>query len=441
MIKEKLYTYLSEDGMEGVLTYMPLYRYLSLFQYSGYVYTQLIENSDGIGSQYNPPQHIWYSTVNEYYIDPLQGTGETNSSRKMMKFYVDPNFPDYTGHTYVTYANPEYAPRAFTLGLLSREYFLKNRFRWSGRSQSYKNGKILQEWYFDAEGKQVKSVDYEYKDVYLDDYSLCIYTVGLQFGTNHDVYTHLSQEFFGMNLLRKKSITEYDDNWNVNVRENELYEHDEAGYLKKKISILSDKDSLVTSYRYLEKTPALITDIEQQLHKSEGTKCIKYKHIDYRMQTSWSATKPYPVVSAYSVGTDPLHLEERELYPKYDRYGNPVQIIKDGVSIIYIWGYNGQHLVAKIENATLIDIEGIIGKINIDTFQPSREELHALRVLLPQARVTSFTYKPFVGITSITNPQGIHTYYEYDSKGRLQIVRNDDGEVEQVYDYQYSVTN
>lgn len=439
--KEILYTYLSEDGMEGVLMYMPFYRYLSMFQYGNYVYTQLVENSDGIGSQYNPSQHIWYSTVNEYYIDPLKGTVETNSPRKMMKFYVDPNSPDYTGYTYVTSTNPEYAPNAFTLGLLSREYFLKNRFCWSGRSQSYKNGKILEEWYFNAEGKPVKFVDYEYRDVYPQDYSLCMYTSGLQFGTNHDVYTHLSREFFGMNLLRKKSITEYGDNWNVNVREEELYEHDEAGYLKKKISILSNNDSLVTSYRYLDEIPSLITDIEQQLRKSKGTKYIKSEHIDYRMQTSSFVTKPWPVVSAYSVGTDPLHLEEREIYPIYDRYGNPVQIIKDGVSVIYIWGYNGQHLVAKIENATLADLVGIIGEINIDTFQPSREELHALRVLLPQARVTSYTYKPLVGITSITNYQGIHTYYEYDPLGRLQIIRDDDGEVERIYDYQYSITN
>jgi YD repeat-containing protein len=54
------------------------------------------------------------------------------------------------------------------------------------------------------------------------------------------------------------------------------------------------------------------------------------------------------------------------------------------------------------------------------------------------ALITTYTYNPLVGITSQTDPNGVATYYEYDSMGRLWRINNDKGNVLKQYDYHYS---
>jgi YD repeat-containing protein len=53
------------------------------------------------------------------------------------------------------------------------------------------------------------------------------------------------------------------------------------------------------------------------------------------------------------------------------------------------------------------------------------------------AQMTSYTYRPLVGMTSQTDANGIVTYFEYDSFGRLQVVKDSDGNIVKANAYHY----
>jgi len=54
--------------------------------------------------------------------------------------------------------------------------------------------------------------------------------------------------------------------------------------------------------------------------------------------------------------------------------------------------------------------------------------------------ITTYMYKPLVGITKTTDPRGVTTYYEYDTFNRLKqtyIVENGEKKILQKYDYHF----
>jgi YD repeat-containing protein len=60
-----------------------------------------------------------------------------------------------------------------------------------------------------------------------------------------------------------------------------------------------------------------------------------------------------------------------------------------------------------------------------------------LKASLPNAFITSYTYKPLVGMTSQTDAKGMTTYYEYDAFQRLKAVKDQNGNILKQTDYHY----
>jgi hypothetical protein len=152
-------------------------------------------------------------------------------------------------------------------------------------------------------------------------------------------------------------------------------------------------------------------------------------------------------------GSQPL--EDRIIYHNYDNNGNPIEVSKkDGTKIYYVWGYNQTQPIAKIEGYTATDLANTNSLINTAVMASNsdndrcldseicdekelRNTLNTLRNSLPNAQVTTFTYDPLIGVTSITDPRGETIYYSYDFFNRLQFVKDKDGNILSKNEYNY----
>ena len=141
------------------------------------------------------------------------------------------------------------------------------------------------------------------------------------------------------------------------------------------------------------------------------------------------------------------NVEERIAYELYDNFGNLLQYrIDDNTPVTYLWGYhNKTYPVAKVINAEFTQVQSILTNSEYQeminsatTDQRMRQILQKVRTQLPNAMVTSYTYKQGVGISSTTDPRGYTMYYEYDDSQRLKFVRDAQGNIlsENSYHYQ-----
>lgn len=182
---------------------------------------------------------------------------------------------------------------------------------------------------------------------------------------------------------------------------------------------------------------------------------LSEKITDYKMfqlgNTSYSSALPEfeRIKKGSNVSEDAL------IYQKFDGRGNPTQYIEHGGSPIRIvWGYNGMYPIAKIANAPLNDssfedyVNGIVNASNLDNSNciglnsecneaSLRYQANRIRTDFPDTKVSSYTYDPLIGITSMTDVKGIVEYYQYDHFGRLVLVQDQNGAILKKIDYKY----
>jgi hypothetical protein len=121
-------------------------------------------------------------------------------------------------------------------------------------------------------------------------------------------------------------------------------------------------------------------------------------------------------------------------YDKYDESGNILQYSKkDGLPVAVVWGYNKTYPIATIEGITYdqltaaVSLSGIISASDEDAADPSKEGalLDALSNFrntpsLSDKQITTYTYDPVIGLTSMTPPSGIRKTFVYDGSNRLK---------------------
>jgi hypothetical protein len=194
-----------------------------------------------------------------------------------------------------------------------------------------------------------------------------------------------------------------------------------------------------------------------------------------------------PVSNTNTIITKDVDYKEEETYTFNG--GNIAEIIgKNGVRTAYLWGYNSTEPVAQVINAKQNQIyynsfetaggivgdaktgskylasgsyvipytppaDGAIYKMSYWYWSASKwnfsgelpfsstitngTQLDEIRVYPLGANVTTYTYDIGKGVTSITDHNGLTSYFEYDKLGRFTVERDDTKKIKRNYGYYY----
>lgn len=133
------------------------------------------------------------------------------------------------------------------------------------------------------------------------------------------------------------------------------------------------------------------------------------------------------------------HEKARFLYSTKGRVIEEVQDSGQNVPTAYVWGYGDVYPVAKIVGAHFSQVLGVIDTGAIQSVRTDAALRSALAPLrnIPGAQVTIYTYRPYVGISSVTDMNNRTTYYDYDKFYRLADIKDFNGNILKTYQYNY----
>lgn len=294
---------------------------------------------------------------------------------------------------------------------------------------------------------------------YKTDYRLYKEVLGYSVRKNYDDVLQTLTEIDNLDIMSYKNISYwfyqdskttkvYDINGQNPIITTENYFYDNPAHLQltRKETIGSDNKTAKEQIYYAN--DLALTDLVNQYRISEPVKIENYinniltntKQTDY---INWGNNLIQPQYIKTALGANTF--ENSIQFHSYDNLnGNVTELTgKDNVHVVYLWGYSGKYPIAEIKNATLADVTsaltGTTPVVISSSITPDMTKVEALRTSsnLTGVQITTFTYKPLVGILTKTDPRGVTTYYEYDNFNRLKSIKDKDGKIIQNLDYNY----
>jgi YD repeat-containing protein len=216
----------------------------------------------------------------------------------------------------------------------------------------------------------------------------------------------------------------------------------------KGVYFLNKRDIINSPVEYIEKSNDKI--IKGQIITYNLSNNIVTQDKFYEWFNTPTASYIYLTMNQTAFNKDAAYLERYKYI--YDLNANLLEMNKKGdISVSYYWGYNNIYPVVKACNVSNGDLytkvnlamQNVSMNSNTWILDPVSEKSKwalfntKLRQELPSTMITTYTYKPLVGITSETDENGKTTYYIYDEFGRLQYIKDQDLITIQEFKYHY----
>jgi YD repeat-containing protein len=294
------------------------------------------------------------------------------------------------------------------------------------------------------------------------------YNQEIDFYSGHFYYS-VGQTSQGKKVLTTTIETDYDSNEAPTTVKTTTYGYQNPLHNQvTKTEITNSKaETLRTqlSYPQDQVTTGQVTEMQKLITQNKIDKPVKTETFVNNVQTSESMTKyeestatggallPKEIhTSKGTVETFPFTAANRKInFTLYDTdvvngvtVGNANVLeysLENGTPVSIIWGYNKTQPIAKIENATYSQVISYVTNLqnisNTGTETDLIAALNSLRTSLPNAMVTTYTYKLLIGVSTITDPKGDTITYSYDTAGRLEFVKDAQGNLLSQNQYRY----
>lgn len=317
-------------------------------------------------------------------------------------------------------------------------------------SHSNRRGKLLSEKFYDKVNTLIKTINYRYSTInsgYMNIASEHILTLTygggdfIPLGWLNKVYTYSY-------LLNSERDTTYSQTGTGYYHTKKDITYNNNKLIKTETEISSQGGAVITSIDYPSDDTAYtwMTDrhILSIILKKDVTSGGKTRKEKYHYDRT-SSDIPYVKDIKTNYGdADKLEYQVNLT----DVYGNPVEIVTNGMKSVLYWGMWGQQLVGRIDNISNEQAMAV-GMPDARTFSQNNEywayhiELNYFR-LPPTAHIHSYSYTGSGELESSMEPTGFTTYYKYDGLDRLREVYHFDNtqngttkRIMHVYDYQY----
>jgi YD repeat-containing protein len=166
----------------------------------------------------------------------------------------------------------------------------------------------------------------------------------------------------------------------------------------------------------------------------------------YKLDTSTPLTDYEPAKIVSGLVTPDERCSQQAEFECYNQYGKPNSITTNSSKTAYFWAYAGRYPTIMVEGVSMQEIiatkiiESVVLSYLTDVYVEEFGICDAIKQTFPNAQITTYTYKPLIGMTSKTDPNGFTTYYDYDAFGRLKeayYYENGAKKVLETYDYHY----
>lgn len=421
-------------------------------------------NRPKIGLELNSTAYVLYSKVEE----AITGNGKTISEYSNFN-----EFPDLLEK--LDFLNAAgYATQAELKVLKDTKFPSINVI-----SQSHRRGLLTKKTVKDNAGSIIKRELLTYKNYVKD--SLAVQkeisnyegntgTCGSLWGMRYGFY---AKNFIKTeNVFLTKIIKESYLGSSVVAEESNYTYNESNNLMTNNQKILSDNKVTETNYQYptdLNQTYLtgkniigipLITTSKLKKSISDSGKTISKVETIYPTATGSVAGDYVLPLSSKSYSLD--NIQQTDVtYDKYDNKGNLLQYTtSDGVPVSFIWGYFNTYPIVKVVGLSydtlMSEVFGWVAnpeandapQFVLDSYAPvtpisQQNILNSLdnfrkHSYLKNYHITTYTYDPLVGITSITPPSGIREVYLYDSANRLKEIRQDNSTGKLLKEYKYN---
>lgn len=412
--------------------------------------------------------NVGYSTVTEVFGEPQLG-------KKVSEFSFDPpnmHLPEYHGGITMNYYN-----------IGASEKYTSDK--------DYLRGSLLREINYDSSARKVLRTDYYYNTGNLQNgnYFSAPIMYGYTFPYCNPTYcAHccsdepLNQGYrlipsqiicpWIYEVQRVDSTFDLDNNRSIVKTVSSYYDNALHGQLSRQTEANSLNQVQTSYYKYpldytITGTPATpdVTGIKYlqnnhyinsvvEKYTAIGSATVEASVTTYKPDrpfpaTVWGFEYSEPVTNYVPVSVSAASMVKDTRYKpwvtfdSYDNYGNIRQQAKvNDVWEVYLWGYDNQYPVAKVVGSDYTTVSALVNNTILQsptTDQQLRDELNKIRIALPGAIVNTYTYTPLLGATSETDNRGLTTFFEYDMLGRLKAIKDQDGKILKLFQYQYRV--